>query len=136
MDDPEDAALFEMQLEFVSHSVCTQKLKVHCNRSGDIVILGTDGFSDNVHKGELEQITKLVLEHQVRDSLSDEATMDRLALACVNYARLCSFKVFFKSTLRLSGQLTRPSRRRTRSALLSSRRGSRASTSPVERLMT
>ncbi|KAL8284250.1 hypothetical protein RQP46_004999 [Phenoliferia psychrophenolica] len=75
IDQPEDAALFQTQLQ-----------------PGDLVVVATDGFSDNVHVGELEQITKLVLEHQVRDSASDGETMDRLALACVNFARLCSFK--------------------------------------------
>ncbi|KAK4704809.1 protein phosphatase PTC7, partial [Phenoliferia sp. Uapishka_3] len=75
MDSPRDAAISTTPLQ-----------------RGDIIFAATDGFSDNVHLPELEQISKLVLEHQVRDSITDAATMDRLALACVNYARLCSFK--------------------------------------------
>ncbi|KAM0755644.1 hypothetical protein T439DRAFT_295637 [Meredithblackwellia eburnea MCA 4105] len=74
-DRPEDAALFATDLE-----------------DGDIVLLATDGYSDNVWPGELSQIAKIVKEHQERDGLTDLQTMDRLALACVNFARMCSFR--------------------------------------------
>lgn len=89
IDQPEDAALFQTSLQ-----------------AGDIVVVATDGFSDNVHPGELEQITKLVLEHQVRDVATDGQTMDRLALALVNFSRLCMFK---------AGLLSRSASFRTRS---------------------
>lgn len=70
-------------------------------RPGDILLLATDGFSDNVFPTELEQLVALI-KHRVDNPPPEEAGQpdaegrsfaQTLADVCVNFARICSFKV-------------------------------------------
>ncbi|KAM0792602.1 hypothetical protein ACM66B_005263 [Microbotryomycetes sp. NB124-2] len=84
IDFPSHADLFETQLQ-----------------SGDIVLTATDGYSDNVHAHELEQLVSLVRQrHDEMDSNPAKAQEEGetrsfaqlVADVAVNFARLCSFK--------------------------------------------
>ncbi|KAI5475487.1 5-azacytidine resistance protein [Pseudohyphozyma bogoriensis] len=76
IDSPSRAALFETTLE-----------------EGDIVVFATDGFSDNVWPEELAQLIALIQKNQAEEELSDEITLKRVAIACVNYARIVMGKM-------------------------------------------
>ncbi|KAK4058633.1 Protein phosphatase 2C 7 [Microbotryomycetes sp. JL221] len=84
IDFPAHADLFETKLQ-----------------SGDIVLAATDGYSDNVHTQELEQLIALVRKrHDEMDSNPAKAQEEGetrsfaqlIADVAVNFARLCSFK--------------------------------------------
>lgn len=55
----------------------------------------TDGFSDNVFNREVEQLVNLVVADTVAKGEADDkaALIEKIANACVHFARLCSFKV-------------------------------------------
>ncbi|SCZ96863.1 BZ3500_MvSof-1268-A1-R1_Chr4-1g06796 [Microbotryum saponariae] len=76
-------------------------------QDGDILVLATDGFSDNVWPNELEQLVALVQEHEhelspfgsnedsAKDTGPNKVPMtfaQGLANACVNFANTCAFK--------------------------------------------
>lgn len=62
-------------------------------RDGDILLLTTDGFSDNVWPRELEQLLSLVISDAKSTSSTGAELVQKIAAACCNFARICSFKV-------------------------------------------
>lgn len=54
----------------------------------------TDGFSDNVFNREVEQLVSLIIADTVAKGEGDNkaALIEKIANACVHFARLCSFK--------------------------------------------
>ncbi|KAK4053181.1 Protein phosphatase 2C 7 [Microbotryomycetes sp. JL201] len=84
IDFPSNADLFETQL-----------------KSGDIVLTATDGYSDNVHPFELEQLIALVKQRydemdsnpaKAQEEGETRSFAQLVADVAVNFARLCSFK--------------------------------------------
>ncbi|TFK54894.1 protein serine/threonine phosphatase 2C [Heliocybe sulcata] len=71
VDAPGDAELYETRL-----------------RSGDIVIVYTDGLSDNVFPSELVQICSLV-SRQMEGTKSDDEQAQTMANRIVEYAKMC-----------------------------------------------
>lgn len=104
MDLPSNADLFETKLQCVLlllFPLCSSPLLTWLllNRHGDILIVATDGFSDNVWPVELEKLVSLVLADAVEEKVSEAVMIQKLAHACCTFARICSFKVcpsFFK----------------------------------------
>lgn len=97
-------------------------------RAGDILILATDGFSDNVFPAELEQLVALVSdkvanpspEEQGQPGAEDRGLAQTLADVATQFARICSMKVGFRpfatnrasyAVCSLESELTRPRRR-------------------------
>jgi protein phosphatase PTC7 len=60
------------------------------HRTDDILLLATDGFSDNVWNRELEQIITLILKEDA--ALPSLQLAEKVAASCCHYARVCSFK--------------------------------------------
>lgn len=60
----------------------------------DILILTTDGFSDNVFHAELEQLIVLLLDDARAKGIQGDhqAVISTIAQACCNFARICAFK--------------------------------------------
>ncbi|KAH8928472.1 hypothetical protein BT69DRAFT_1346563 [Atractiella rhizophila] len=58
-------------------------------KAGDVVIVSTDGYSDNVWEKETEMIVELVMKE--RGELDDDTLMKKLANSCVSFASQCAW---------------------------------------------
>lgn len=101
MDFPKHADLYQTSLQCVSilspslHPFIPIAMAANhlVRRDGDILLLTTDGFSDNVWPRELEQLLSLVISDNKSSSSTDVELVQKIAAACCNFARICSFKV-------------------------------------------